>query len=395
MTKQQLTIELFQAYYDARRHKRNKPDAIRFELNYEQNLLQLADEIWKGTYQPGSSTCFVVNQPVKREIFAAAFRDRIVHHFVYNQINPIFEKKFINDCYSCRLGKGTSYGIKRLEHFVRSCSESYNKDCYVLKLDLSGYFMSINKKILYNIVRETVSRDKKFAQDKNDFKFKLIMNLLKKIIFHDPTVKCRVKGRREDWAGLPRSKSLFFARAGCGLPIGNLTSQLFGNVYLNQLDHFIKNFLGCRHYGRYVDDMIFAHNDKVFLKNLVPEIRNYLFVNLKLKLHEKKIYLQIISRGIKFLGAYILPHRTYIDNRSKGNFYAKIRKWNTVLEKIGNKLNGEQIKKIISCANSYLGLMMQHKTYQLRRQFYALFSVYFWNYICIERGFLMKRTGCC
>src|SRR3989339_680169 len=197
--KKQLTEDLFRAYYDARRNKRNKKDVVKFEVNYERNLFVLAEEILDGKYQPGVSSCFIVKKPVKREIFAASFRDRIVHHLIYNYINPLFERSFINDSYSCRIGKGTSYGIKRLNHFIRSCSENYQKDCYILKLDIKGYFMSINKNILHE-----------------------------KIIFYNPIKNCAVKGKGEDWAGLPKSKSLFFTQAGCGLPIGNLTSQLFG-----------------------------------------------------------------------------------------------------------------------------------------------------------------------
>jgi RNA-directed DNA polymerase len=156
MNKQQITAELFQAYYDARENKRNRPDAIRFEMNYERNLFALAEEIMSGQYRPGPSICFVVDKPVKREVFAAEFRDRVVHHFVFNRLNPVFDPRFINDAYSCRLGKGTSYGIRRLDHFIRSCSENYQKDCYILKLDIKGYFMSINRQILYDKVERTV-----------------------------------------------------------------------------------------------------------------------------------------------------------------------------------------------------------------------------------------------
>src|SRR3989339_284296 len=136
---------------------RNKKDVVKFEVNYERNLFVLAEEILDGKYQPGVSSCFIVKKPVKREIFAASFRDRIVHHLIYNYINPLFERSFINDSYSCRIGKGTSYGIKRLNHFIRSCSENYQKDCYILKLDIKGYFMSINKNILHEKIKETLN----------------------------------------------------------------------------------------------------------------------------------------------------------------------------------------------------------------------------------------------
>jgi len=125
--KQQLLIDLFRAYFDARKNKRSTINALAFEVDYETKLLQLYDEIINYRYKIGRSICFIINKPVKREIFAADFRDRIVHHLIFNYINPIFEKLFIKDSYSCRLGKGTSAGVRRLAHFIRSCSQNYQK----------------------------------------------------------------------------------------------------------------------------------------------------------------------------------------------------------------------------------------------------------------------------
>ncbi|PIQ68451.1 MAG: hypothetical protein COV91_04040 [Candidatus Taylorbacteria bacterium CG11_big_fil_rev_8_21_14_0_20_46_11] len=154
-----LNIEdLFRAYYDARKNKRGAVSALAFEVDYEKNLFELYDEIIKSRYKPGESICFISNYPVKREIFAALFRDRIVHHLIYNYISPIFECRFINDSYSCRIGKGVSYGIKRLDHFIRSGSKNYKKDCYILKLDIKGYFMSINRNILFNKIKTALER---------------------------------------------------------------------------------------------------------------------------------------------------------------------------------------------------------------------------------------------
>ena len=156
--KKQLLNDLFRAYYDARKNKRNKINSLAFEIDYEKQLFKLADEIWDYRYEPEPSVCFISDYPVKREIFAASFRDRVVHHLIYNYISPIFEKRFINDAYSCRPGKGTSYGIKRLDHFIRSCSENYKKDCYVLKLDIKGYFMSMNRSVLYEKTVKTLQK---------------------------------------------------------------------------------------------------------------------------------------------------------------------------------------------------------------------------------------------
>lgn len=150
ITKEQLLVDLFKAYYEARKHKRNTRNQLRFEMNLEENLVNLRDELYDRTYKVGRSTCFIIEDPVKREIFAADFRDRVVHHLVYNYIMPIFERTFIADSYSCRKGKGTLYGVKRLEHHIRSCSKNYTTTVYALKMDIQGYFMNINCKRLFS-----------------------------------------------------------------------------------------------------------------------------------------------------------------------------------------------------------------------------------------------------
>ena len=136
--------ELLGAYYSCRRNKRNTMNALSFEVDYESELMALRDEINSGCYVPGRSVAFVVDKPVQREIFAADFRDRVVHHLIINKLNPLFERAFIYDSYACRVGKGTLFGINRLDTFIRRCSQNYSRDCYVLKLDIRGFFMHIN-----------------------------------------------------------------------------------------------------------------------------------------------------------------------------------------------------------------------------------------------------------
>lgn len=247
-----LLKDLFRAYYDARKNKRSTINALVFEIDYEKKLFELYEEIKKRKYELSRSICFISFEPVQREVFAADFRDRIVHHLIYNYINPYFERMFINDSYSCRLGKGTSYGIKRMNHFIRACSKNYKKDCWILKMDIKGYFMSMDRNIVFEKVEKTLNRFRHEAK----FDFDLVLYLVRKVIFHDPTRNCVIRGTKDDWAGLPKSKSLFFAGKDKGFPIGNLTSQLFGNIYLNDFDHFIKHNLGFRYYGRYVDDFL-------------------------------------------------------------------------------------------------------------------------------------------
>jgi len=374
--RQQLLKDLFAAYFDARRNKRNTINALAFEINFESNLFNLYEEIITGKYKIKPSICFINFSPVQREIFAADFRDRVVHHLLYNYISPIFEKTFINDSYSCRKGKGTHYGIKRLNKFIRSCSENYLKDCYILKLDISGYFMAMNRTLLYEKVRNVLhSYDRTI-----DFNLSTVLNLIKKVIYNDPTKNCSIKGKKSDWTGLPKTKSLFYANENCGLPIGNLTSQLFGNVYMNEFDHFVKKELGIKYYGRYVDDFVIVHQNKDYLKSLIPKIRNYLQKELHLQLHPNKIYLQHFSKGVQFLGVIIKPYRIYVSKRTKGNFYAMIHKWNAIINS-KNCLTEKEKTMFFCSVNSYLGIMKHYKTGNLRRKIiFEKVDEKFWDY---------------
>ena len=302
-----LLAELFLSYYAARSGKRNTWAQVHFERNLIPNLMQLYREIVSRTYRVGRSMCFIIERPVKREVFAASFRDRIVHHLLYRYLAPVFEPRFIHDSYSCREGKGTLFGIRRLEHHIRSASCNHTRPAWVLKLDLLGYFMHIDRARLYDIVLTGLrSRGKHLEAD-----FPVMEHLLRQVIFNDPVRGCYRKGAIRSWNGLPPSKSLFHAREGCGLPIGNLTSQLFSNIYLNEFDHFVKRELHCRHYGRYVDDFFVVGTDPQCLLALIPRLAAFLDARLGLSIHPRKIVLRRVSEGVPFLGAYIKPGRHY------------------------------------------------------------------------------------
>ena len=376
----QLLIDLFSAYYSARKNKRNTHNQIEFEINYEKELHK---EITNRKYELKPSICFINYKPVQREIFAANFRDRVVHHLIFNYINPIFDSSFIHDSYSCRIGKGTHYGIQRIDKFIRSCSENYKKDCYILKLDIKGYFMAIDKNILYKKVERKLLKNK----DKLNCDINLILYLIKQTIFNEPTKNCIIKGKKQDWQGLPKTKSLFHADKNCGLPIGNLTSQLFGNIYLNELDRFVKQSCGIKYYGRYVDDFVLIHDNKEYLKSLIPVITDFLQKNLKLILHPKKIYLQHFSKGVKYLGLVIKPNRIYIANRTKGNFYDTITVWNKTIRK-NKKLTKEELSQFQSSLNSYLGIMKHYKTYKIRKNIlFKNLSGWVYNQVYISGGY--------
>lgn len=347
-----LHLKLKSSFLSGRKHKRWKANTLQFEKNQEEKINALIKKIKNRTYEIKPSLCFIAFSPIKREIFAGDFSDRVIHHYVFNKLNPYYENTFINDSYSCRQNKGTSYGVKRAAKFLRSVSNNYTQQAYILKLDISGYFMNIDRNILYAQNKTMVK--KYFRHEQTEINE--LLYLIQKIILNNPTTNCRLRGQKIDWQGLPKNKSLFFAKENKGLPIGNLTSQLFGNVYLNDFDHFIKEKLKCRYYGRYVDDMIFMHKNKEYLKSLIPKIKKYLKNNLDLEIHPKKIYLQPHQNGFSFLGAFIKPYRIYASKRIVNNFCHKI-----------NLAAQGQINNP-AFFNSYLGQLKQYSSFKLRQK---------------------------
>ncbi len=387
-----LLHDLFLAYYDARKNKRNTTNQMKFEIDYEHNLFELYEDILARRYKIRPSICFVVEKPVKREIFAADFRDRVVHHLVCGYINPIFERVFIHDSFSCRKGKGTLFGIQRLDHHIRSCSQNYSKDCYILKLDLRGYFMSINRKLLLKKLIALLEkyRYRVFNVDENGnvirwndcFDFELVFYLLDIIVNNDPTINCRIKGQEKDWDGVPFSKSLFTVPEGVGLPIGNLTSQLFSNIYLNDFDHYLKETLRLKYYGRYVDDFYVIHSDLAFLNELKKTISTYLQQELELCIHPNKIYLQHYRKGVTFLGACVKPHVTFVCQRVKASFLGALDTWDKNLSRKPD-MGMIELEKMRSTINSYLGIMQHHKTFKLKRKIFSRKSR-----LCFRYGYM-------
>jgi retron-type reverse transcriptase len=316
-----LFLELRKAYLDARRNKRNTINQLKFERRLEYELLSLEQELQNRTYEIRPSVCFINKLPIKREIIAADFRDRVVHHFLYNRIYPIFDRKFIYDSYSCRVGKGTLFGIKRARGFLRSCeagAKAAGGGVWVLRLDIKGYFMAIDKEILFGLI--TKGLGKRINPDPENLC--LTSYLIRKIVFNDPLKNARFRSSPSAWDDLPKDKSLIGSPVNCGLPIGNLTSQLFANIYLNELDHFVKRELKIKYYGRYVDDMVLIHNDKQVLLDAIYQIREFLLNKLRLILHPRKIKLQSADKGFAFLGAYIYPNKAFAGRRVSRNFKA-------------------------------------------------------------------------
>ena len=323
-----LLTDLFASYYSARANKRNTASQMKFEANLSRNLISLYEDVRDRTYSPGRSICFIIRDPVQREVFAASFRDRIIHHYLFNKLEPVFDPTFIYDSYSCRKGKGTLFGIERLEHHIRSCSGNCHRECWVLKLDIKGYFMAIDRGILYGLIMHRLNRLVSERRLPDGFDIDTVLFLLHKVVFLDPTKGCRIKGSLSDRKGLPDSKSLFKAPPGCGLPIGNLTSQLFSNIYLNELDQFCKRELGFRHYGRYVDDFYLVDDSMERLERAVPLIEDFLRTHLHLSLNASKTRIISCSCGVPFLGAVVCPNGRFLRSRTRRHLD---RRWTETL----------------------------------------------------------------
>lgn len=369
LSRHQLLLDLYQAYKDARRHKRNRLYQQRFEKNLELNLKELADELWTRTYRPRPSTCFIIEDPKKREVFAAAFRDRIVHHLYYNYVHEMLERTFIHDNYSCIKGRGTHFGINRLERYIRRESQNYQERCYVLKMDIQGYFMHINRQRLLEITLRQLGRMSRHRVSKHspqtwaqvvDMDF--VSWLSGEVILLNPILDCLYRGSRENWRGLPKSKSLFYSPPGCGLPIGNLTSQLFSNVYLNEFDHYMKRVLRCSSYGRYVDDFYVVSADREWLCSLQKLVAAFLSEHLGLEVNMGKTVIRDVWYGVEFLGAFLKPYRRY----ASSNTLRRIRRKLPLLE--DTRCTPEHL---CNSLNSFLGILSHYRSYRLRCKMFS------------------------
>ena len=365
--------EVFKAYEDCLRHKRNSPNAIKFMLNSNENVIQLCDELNNYSYEIGQSIVFIITYPKCREVFAADFKDRIVHHLVINELMPYFEDYFIKESFSCMKGRGTLYGVKTMAKYMQECSNDYTIPTYILKMDMQSFFMTIDKELLSEFLDDFI-----VYNYPNNRKKECLRWLCRKIIMHHPEHNCIRQCNIEKWNLLEKGKSLFDTEEGKGLAIGNLTSQMFANFFMTLLDYYIKYALGFKYYGRYVDDFLLYHNDKEY----IPKIKSYAKNVLKLNVHPNKIYMQEVKHGVKFIGADIMPNRIYCGNRTIGEFYNKL------LTKYRH-YDENKLEEFVSSVNSYLGYMKHYSTYNMRKEVFNSDLMKEWkDYIIIDKNLL-------
>lgn len=316
---------LFQAWEEFKKGKRNKADVRVFEKNLEDNLFSLYRELKEKTYRHGPYSHFFISDPKARHIHKARVRDRIVHHLLFTALNPFFEPTFIADSFSCRVGFGTHKGFQKLVFYTRKVSENYTKECWALKCDIEKFFDSIDHALLLEIIGRRI-------KDSD------MLWLLKEVVESYETI------------------------SGKGVPIGNLTSQLFANVYLNELDQYIKHVLRIPYYIRYTDDFILLSCDKNLLKQYTIKIDKFLTDNLQLMLHPNKTVFRRFSWGIDFLGYTALPHYQVVRTKTRRRIFTKIK------QKI-HLYSREMIDKqtLQQSFSSYFGILSHACSYKLRK----------------------------
>jgi len=307
---------LFQAWEEFRNGKRNKKDVQIFERHLEDNLFDLYFALKSRSYKHGGYFEFYVNDPKRRHIHKARVRDRIVHHLLYKYLYTVFNRTFIFDSYSCRLNKGTHRSVRRLEQYTRIVSRNYTQSCWALKLDIKQFFACVDHDILLKLIAKKVA-------DKDTL-----------FLINDVLTSFRTSEYQNT-----------------GIPLGNLTSQIFANIYLNELDQFIKHNLKIKYYIRYADDFIIIDTEKLELKPSLIAIGNFLQNNLKLQLHPKKIILRKLSTGIDFCGYVVLPYYILPRTKTRRRIFRKTTK---------AKLSKQALQ-------SYLGYFSHSKSFKIQQ----------------------------
>lgn len=305
---------LLAAWQEFLRGKRRKHDVQEFGHNLMDNVLKLHRELKNKTYQHGPYRAFNISDPKPRNIHKASVRDRLLHHAIHRKLYPHFDKKFVSDSYSCRVGKGTHKALDQFRAYAYCVSKNYTHTAWVLKCDIRKFFASVDQKILMDIVTRHI-RDSDTAW------------LINQIV-----------------------SSFNSGTSGKGLPLGNLTSQLLVNIYMNEFDQFVKHKLKTKHYIRYADDFVLLSRDRKWLASLIPRIADFLDIKLALSLHPDKVCIKSFASGVDFLGWVHFPNHRVLRTATK-------RKMLRVIEEKKDK---------DETAQSYIGLLSHGNAEKLR-----------------------------
>jgi RNA-directed DNA polymerase len=306
--------DLHSAWRQARRGKKPSADQLTFESSWIDQLLDIQERLNTGRWHPSAPTCFIAKSPKAREIHAPAFADRVVHHLVVPHLEAIYEPTFIHDSYSNRVGKGTHAAVRRLQNFVHEVHSGQGGGCY-LQLDIRNFFASIHRPTLWTLIKKRMERTAISAPVRQAVH----------ALLNWPISKTGVNWActEAERAAVPPHKRLENAAPGCGIAIGNLSSQFFANVYLDRLDQFVKHELKARRYIRYVDDFVLVHNEWEQLAEWHSAIIDFLRDDLRLSLKDGA-KLEPLPRGIDFLGYVVFPTHTVVRKRVIGHCRAKL-----------------------------------------------------------------------
>jgi hypothetical protein len=349
-------------YLRCRSNKRNTINALRFEEHQELNLLELREALETRTYRPAPSVCFVTQRPKLREIFAADFRDRVVHHVLVDHLERYWERVFIHDSYACRKGKGIHAAVARLQGFIRQVTANGQRPGWYLQLDIRNYFMRIDKAILWRLLAPHITDE--------DARW-----LTELLVFHDCTLGHIVKGAPGDLERVPPHKTLLRCEPGKGLPIGNLNSQFFANVYLNGLDQFVKHQLRCGYYLRYCDDFLLLSADRDELVSWRARLETYLRETLALELNPRE-RLRPLSDGVDFLGYIVRRDYRLVRRRVVDALKARLRAYRALLVTadagtVTYRFEAADLDRLHAVLSSYLGHFKHANAHRLWQSLWA------------------------
>jgi RNA-directed DNA polymerase len=330
---------LFMAWKKFREGKGSKIDVLTFESEVEHHIFTLSRELKERRYRHSGYSSFFISDPKLRHIHKAIVRDRVLHHAITSVLTPVFEPTFISNSFSCRVGKGSHKGIDALRNMLRKESKNNTKACYVLKCDVRKFFDSIDHDILLSILKTKI--------DDAD-----TMELLENIVESYPGGAVNLFNRK-------------------GVPIGNLTSQLFANIYMNEFDQFMKHKLKVKHYARYTDDFVIVSRDKEYLEKLLTPIKDFLRDTLALELHPNKVEILPYRGGVDFLGHVIFPTHTLIRKRTKKRIIRKFE--GKMKEYRQEKISKEKVSATLS---SYLGVLSHANAFKLSTRLKNYFGLW-------------------
>lgn len=324
---------LLEAWKEFERGKKNRKDIQEFSLNLMDNIFSLHRDLFNHTYKHGGYQAFKINDPKPRDIHKAAVRDRLLHHAIYRILYPFFDRIFIADSYSCRIGKGTHRAINRFRSFTYKVSRNNTRTCWILKCDIRKFFASIEHDILLSILRE-------YIPDRN------IIWLIENVV--------------ESFSS-ENNKNI-------GLPLGNLTSQLFVNIYMNKFDQFVKHKLKIKYYIRYCDDFVIFSEDKDWLENIISPIKIFLRERLRLELHPDKVFIKTLVSGMDFLGMMNFFGHRVLRTKTKKRMLRNIEKKHFLLrEELILKENFNQ------SLQSYLGILAHCRGHKIESEIKSRF----------------------